>query len=115
MGNICRSTVPEKMKLLYIALSLKTYFWNLFHIHFYIMLIFPTKYKYHEVKKEQTIYKIQVNNVFMETAKFTTLQMYSSLIFSGTVDRQILPTMHHGSEFPISLIMKISSVYGSPF
>ena len=30
--------------------------------------------------------------------------MYSSLIFSCTGDWQILPTMHHDSEFPISLI-----------
>ena len=36
--------------------------------------------------------------------------MYSSLIFSGTVDRQILPTMHHVSEFPISLIDKASEL-----
>ncbi len=31
--------------------------------------------------------------------------MYSSLIFSDTVDRQLLPTMHHDSEFLISLIL----------
>ncbi len=41
----------------------------------------------------------------MEAAKFTTLQMYRSLIWFITVDHQILPTMHHESELANSLIM----------
>ncbi len=58
--------------------------------------------------KGQTVYKIQVNKVlwnFMEMAKFTTLQMYSSLIFVGysRSATMILPTVHHDSEFPTSL------------
>ncbi len=40
----------------------------------------------------------------MEAAKFTTLQLYSSLIVFITVDRQILPTVHHGSELSDWLI-----------
>ncbi len=52
--------------------------------------------KHQGMKSNQTVCRIQVNKVFLETAKFTTLQMYSSLIFSDTDDRQILPTMHYG-------------------
>ena len=44
--------------------------------------------------------------VFEESAKFVIInfQMYSSLIFSVTVDQQILPTMHHDSEFRLLII-----------
>ncbi len=46
----------------------------------------------------------------METAKFTALKMYSHCMtvassFRVQYDRQILPTMAHGSKFPISRIV----------
>ncbi len=48
--------------------------------------------------------------VFMEAAKFTTLQMYSSLIVLITVDRQILTTEHYGSELSNWLIVLLRNI-----
>ena len=80
---------------------------------------------YHEEVKSKQVCKIQENdvlwklqeNVFMGTAKFTTLQLqtHSCLTFDPlfiTVDRQILPTLRHQSE--LSNLIKFL-VFTSPF
>ena len=64
------------------------------------------------MNEEETVCKIQVHNVFMETSKFITIQMYSSLIFVFLLSIDKYYTMHHDSGIVKGLYKLISVTLG---
>ena len=80
-------------KKIFFLLNLKR-FCKLFHLNSFVTFVI---YKCNDMIEDQTVYKTQVKDPFIETAKFATLSVQAAeppCVYLPLI-RKILPTMHH--------------------